>query len=89
MPFPLRLTTDLTWGLAVRALRLKHHHPLIFALPLDRSFSARSAALDAQGRFRLLDSVLLPMTAQEARGIPWGAVAELPPAHCGEGVPAR
>jgi hypothetical protein len=52
MPFPLRLTTDLTWGLAVRALRLKRKHPLIFGLPLDRNFSARSAALDAQGRFR-------------------------------------
>ena len=52
MPFPLRLTTDLTLGLAVRALRFERNHPLILGLPPDRDFAARSAALAAPGRLR-------------------------------------
>jgi hypothetical protein len=52
MPFPLRLTTDLTVGLAARALGFERNHPLILGLPPDRNFSAASAALDTQGRFR-------------------------------------
>ena len=50
MRFPLRLTADLTLGLAARAIRLKRPHALISALVPDEDFSGAAAALDSASR---------------------------------------
>lgn len=49
MRFPLRLTADLTFALAARAMRTQHGHPLILRVAPDGTFHFASAGADTRG----------------------------------------